>query len=471
MRLYNTMSRQVEDFTPRGPDIPVTIYACGITPYDVSHLGHVLVGVTYDTIARYLRYQGYQTRYVQNVTDIDDDILKRAARDGVAWDELGRTQTARYLATNDRMNINRPDVYAKATEETEKMVEIISGLLEEGLAYEKQGNIYFRVKNDPDYGKLSGFSEAEMLAIAAERGGKIEDPLKDYPLDFLLWQAAAPGEPTWPSPWGPGRPGWHIECSAMSMRYLGDTIDIHGGGSDLIFPHHESEIAQSEGFSHKPFVRFWMHVGMLCYQGEKMSKSLGNLVLAPKLLDDGYSPDAIKLCLFAHRYREAWDYVDSAIEEGQALANLLKEAASDADASGGAASGIDYGRSFRARFDAAMDDDLDTPAATLPILRELAEQIQAARARRHRRQRRPRPAARTRSRCAGPHPELVQRSRATDQDRGPAPVWRGVALFAVSVTESRMFEYTTPEPAAHWCMAADDQRSARARARSGGHPA
>jgi L-cysteine:1D-myo-inositol 2-amino-2-deoxy-alpha-D-glucopyranoside ligase len=377
MRLYNTMSRQVEDFTPRGPDIPVTIYACGITPYDVSHLGHVLVGVTYDVVARYLRYKGYQTRYVQNVTDIDDDILKRAARDGVPWDELGRTQTERYLATNDRMNINRPDVYAKATEETEKMVEIISGLLEEKLAYEKQGNIYFRVKNDPDYGKLSGFSEAEMLAIAAERGGKIEDPLKDYPLDFLLWQAAAPGEPTWPSPWGPGRPGWHIECSAMSMRYLGDTIDIHGGGSDLIFPHHESEIAQSEGFSHKPFVRIWMHVGMLCYQGEKMSKSLGNLVLAPKLLDEGNSPDAIKLTLLAHRYRDAWDYEDSALEAGRELANLLKEAASEADASGGAASGIDTA-DIRARFDAAMDDDLDTPVAT-SVLRELAEQIQAAR--------------------------------------------------------------------------------------------
>jgi L-cysteine:1D-myo-inositol 2-amino-2-deoxy-alpha-D-glucopyranoside ligase len=308
MRLYNTATGQVEEFTPRGPDVPVTIYACGITPYDVSHLGHALVCLTYDVLGRYLRYRGFQTRYVQNVTDIDDDILKRAARDGVPWDELGRTQTERYLATMDRLNMLRPDVYAKATEETDKMIEIISGLLEDGLAYNKGGNIFFRVKNDPNYGKLSKLDRDEMLRLAAERGGKPHDPLKDDPLDFLLWQAAAPGEPTWPSPWGPGRPGWHIECSAMAMRYLGDTIDIHGGGSDLIFPHHESEIAQSEGYTGKePFVRYWMHVGMLRYQGEKMSKSLGNLVMAPVLLET-YSPDAIRLALLSHRYRESWEY-------------------------------------------------------------------------------------------------------------------------------------------------------------------
>ncbi|HEY8600194.1 MAG TPA: cysteine--tRNA ligase [Thermomicrobiales bacterium] len=370
MRLYNTMTGQVEEFTPRGADVPVTIYACGITPYDVSHLGHALVGLTYDVLGRYLRYRGFQTRYVQNVTDIDDDILKRAARDGVAWDELGRTQTDRYLATMDRLNILRPDVYARATEETEKMVEIIGGLLEDGLAYNKEGHIFFRVKKDADYGKLSKYDRAEMLEIAAERGGKPNDPLKDDPLDFLLWQAAAPGEPTWPSPWGPGRPGWHIECSAMSMKYLGETIDVHGGGTDLIYPHHESEIAQSEGFSKKPFVRYWMHVGMLRYEGEKMSKSLGNLVMAPKLLET-YSPDAIRLCLFSHRYREAWDYEDSAIEEGQALADRLKEAATAAV--GDAPTGIDAD-GVRERFIAAMDDDYDTPTV-LVILREFAEQI------------------------------------------------------------------------------------------------
>ncbi len=374
MRLYNTMSGQIEDFTPRGADVPVTIYACGITPYDVSHLGHALVCLTYDVLGRYLRYRGYQTRYVQNVTDIDDDILKRAARDGVTWDELGRTQTARYLATMDRLNMLRPDVYAKATEETGKMVEIIAGLLAAGLAYNRQGNVFFRVAADPDYGKLSKYDRAEMLAIAAERGGNPNDPLKDDPLDFLLWQAAAPGEPTWPSPWGPGRPGWHIECSAMSMRYLGDTIDVHGGGTDLIFPHHESEIAQSESFSKQPFVRYWMHVGMLRYQGEKMSKSLGNLVMAPELLET-YSPDAIRLCLLAHSYRESWDYEDDAIVEAQALANVLTAAAR---AGGAAATATIDAEATRRRFEAAMDDDYDTPTV-LPILRDLATQIQAAR--------------------------------------------------------------------------------------------
>ncbi len=375
MRLYNTMSGRIEDFTPRGTDVPVTIYACGITPYDVSHLGHALVGLTYDVLGRYLRYRGHQTRYVQNVTDIDDDILKRAARDGIAWDELGRTQTARYLETMDRLNILRPDVYAKATEETPKMVEIIGGLLERGLAYNKAGNIFFRVGGDPEYGKLSKYDRAEMLAIAAERGGKPNDPLKDDPLDFLLWQAAAPGEPTWPAPWGEGRPGWHIECSAMGMKYLGETIDVHGGGSDLIFPHHESEIAQSEGYTEHPFVRYWMHVGMLRYEGEKMSKSLGNLVMAPKLLED-YSPDAIRLCLLAHRYRDAWDYEDSAIEEAQALADLLHEAATGDPGDG---PGTIDAAGARARFLAAMDEDLDTPNALL-VLRELAGQIMQARA-------------------------------------------------------------------------------------------
>ena len=370
MRLYNTMSGQVEEFTPRGPDVPVTVYACGITPYDVSHLGHALVGTTYDLLCRYLRYRGLQTRYVQNVTDIDDDILKRAARDGVPWDELGRMQTERFLETMDRLNVQRPDVYAKATEETATMVEIIGGLLEQGHAYERDGNVYFRISSDPDYGKLSHLDRETMLQIAAERGGRVDDPLKDDPLDFLLWQAAAPGEPTWPSPWGPGRPGWHIECSAMSMRYLGETIDVHGGGTDLIFPHHESEIAQSESYSGKPFVRYWMHVGMLRYQGEKMSKSLGNLVMVPQLLET-YTPDAVRICLMSHRYREAWDYDDLAMPPAQQLADDLKAAANDA--SGGSGRAMDPGDARR-RFEEALDDDLDTPAA-LEALRILMGDI------------------------------------------------------------------------------------------------
>ncbi len=378
MRLYNTLTGRLEDFTPRTPGTPVTIYACGITPYDVSHLGHALVGLTYDVLTRYLQYCGYATRYVQNVTDIDDDILRKAAEVGVPWDELGRQQTAAYLEAMDRLNIRRPDVYPKATEETPGMIAIIGRLLERGHAYERGGNIYFRVASDPEYGKLSRYDREEMLRIAAERGGKPDDPLKDDPLDFLLWQAAAPGGPSWPSPWGPGRPGWHIECSAMSMRYLGETVDIHGGGSDLIFPHHESEIAQSEGSTGKPFVRYWMHVGMLRYEGEKMSKSLGNLVMVPQLLEH-YSPDAIRLCLLGHRYRDSWDFEEGAMEDAQALADELAVAVRLEDAPEGMAEeerGIVDSELTRFEFRRAMDDDLDTPAA-VAVLREHAWQIRA----------------------------------------------------------------------------------------------
>lgn len=370
MRLYNTMTGQVEEFVPRGADQPVTLYVCGITPYDVSHLGHALVGTTYDVLLRLLRYTGHATRYVQNVTDIDDDILRRAAEIHVPWDELGREQTALYLDTLDRLNVMRPDIYAKATEETAKMIEIIGGLLEGGHAYEREGHIYFRAASDPDYGALSKLDRAEMLSIAAERGGKVDDPLKDDPLDFLLWQAAAPGEPTWPSPWGPGRPGWHIECSAMSMRYLGDTIDIHGGGSDLIYPHHESEIAQSQCFSGQPFVRYWMHVGMLRCEGEKMSKSLGNLVMAPRLLET-YSADAIRVCLMGRRYRESWDFDLEQMIAAQEFADRLR-AAAHAEGGSGAPVAVD---GVRETFVAALEDDLDTPAA-LAVLGDLKLQVE-----------------------------------------------------------------------------------------------
>ena len=376
MQLYNTQTGRVEAFAPG--EGGVGIYVCGVTPYDTTHIGHAFVFLTFDVLIRHLRAQGLDVTYVQNVTDIDDDILRKAAEVGIPWDELGRQQTAAYLETMDRLNIRRPDVYPKATEETPKMIEIIGGLLEGGHAYERAGNIYFRVASDPEYGKLSRYDREEMLRIAAERGGKPDDPLKDDPLHFLLWQASAPGEPSWPSPWGPGRPGWHIECSAMSMRYLGETIDIHGGGSDLIFPHHESEIAQSEGVTGAPFVRYWMHVGMLRYEGEKMSKSLGNLVLVPRLLER-YSPDAIRLCLLAHRYRDSWDFAYPQMDDAQGFAEQLRAALVASGEPGGADAGIAVD-ALRARFHAALDDDLDTPAA-LAVLRELVDQIRAGQSR------------------------------------------------------------------------------------------
>ncbi len=278
MKLFNTLTQSLEEFIPI--DNTVRIYVCGITPYDTTHLGHAFTYVSFDTLMRYLEYTGCKVKYVQNVTDIDDDILRKAREVGMAWDELGRRETERYLRDMDALNVRRPDVYAHASEETPTMIEIIQVLLAKGFAYENGGSVYYSVKRDAEFGGMAraiGLNDYHaMLTIANERGNFPDDPRKRDPLDFVLWQAQAPGEPAWPSPWGPGRPGWHIECSAMSMRYLGPQLDIHGGGEDLAFPHHTCEIAQSEHFTGKaPFSRFWVHTGMVHQDGEKMSKSLG----------------------------------------------------------------------------------------------------------------------------------------------------------------------------------------------------
>ncbi|MGH2544890.1 MAG: class I tRNA ligase family protein, partial [Ardenticatenaceae bacterium] len=221
----------------------VTIYVCGITPYDTTHLGHAFTYVTFDALIRYLEATGRTVRYVQNVTDIDDDVLRRAERDGIGWKELGDRETEHFLQDMAALNVRPPDIYPRATQEIEMILRITADLLEKKFAYERNGNVYYRVHSDPEFGQLSKLDYDVMLTTANERGNHPDDPNKEDPLDFVLWQAAQPGEPTWESPWGPGRPGWHIECSAMSMRYLGPTIDIHGGGADLLFPHHECEIA------------------------------------------------------------------------------------------------------------------------------------------------------------------------------------------------------------------------------------
>ncbi len=288
MKLFNTLTQSLEQFVPL-EDKKVRIYVCGVTPYDTTHLGHAFTYVSFDTLIRYLEFLGYTVNYVQNVTDIDDDVLRKARELGVAWDELGKRETERYLNDMDALNVRRPNVYARASAEIPTMLEIIQTLLARGLAYENQGNVYYSVKQDSGFGLMAqaiGLNDYQsMLTIANERGNFPDDPHKKDPLDFVLWQAQAPGEPAWPSPWGPGRPGWHIECSAMSLRYLGEQLDIHGGGADLAFPHHTCEIAQSEHFTDKaPFSRFWMHTGMVHQDGEKMSKSLGNLTLVSDLL-------------------------------------------------------------------------------------------------------------------------------------------------------------------------------------------
>jgi L-cysteine:1D-myo-inositol 2-amino-2-deoxy-alpha-D-glucopyranoside ligase len=372
MNLYNSATRLVEPLTVI--DNHVGIYVCGVTPYDTTHAGHAFTFLTFDILVRFLRSRGYKVTYVQNVTDIDDDILRKSKELGTTWDELGRSETDKYLNDMRQLNALPFDHYLRATETVPLMVSLIETLVEEGHAYVANGSVYFSVSSDPEFGKLSRIPRGEMLAVANERGNNPDDPNKQDPIDFVLWQAAKPGEPTWDSPWGPGRPGWHIECSAMSMSVLGNTVDIHGGGADLIFPHHECEIAQSENATGvRPFTRYWMHVAMVEYQGEKMSKSLGNLVIASNVLAD-YPADAFRLYLFSHHYRTPWEYIDEEIDGFAELARDMCEAIDTPSYSIGEM--LDSSR-YRKRYIAAMENDLDTPAA-IEQLRLLTSEILSA---------------------------------------------------------------------------------------------
>ena len=372
MKLFNTLTQSLEDFVPL-TDKKVTMYVCGVTPYDTTHLGHAFTYVTFDTLRRYLDFRGYAVNYVQNVTNIDDDILRKAREVGMAWDELGDRETAQYLRDMDILNVQRPTVYARATDEIPGMIEMIQSLIAKGYAYESGGNVYFSVRKDPDFGIMAraiGLNDYHaMLTIANERGNYPDDTRKKDPLDFVLWQAQAPGEPAWPSPWGPGRPGWHIECSAMSMRYLGPQIDIHGGGADLTFPHHTCEIAQSEHFTGKsPFVRYWMHTGMVYQEGEKMSKSLGNLTLVRNLIKD-YSADAIRTVLLNHHYRYPWECFSQDLQGADETVEFFQQVRTIV---GRQPQGHD--ELLLDQFIAAMDNDLNTPQALL-LLRQASETV------------------------------------------------------------------------------------------------
>jgi L-cysteine:1D-myo-inositol 2-amino-2-deoxy-alpha-D-glucopyranoside ligase len=373
MNLYNSLTQRVEPLDVR--DNHVGIYVCGVTPYDTTHAGHAFTFLTFDILVRYLRYLGHDVTYVQNVTDIDDDILRKSKELGMTWDELGRRETDKYLADMVALNALPFDHYLRATDTVAEMLDLTARLIDSGHAYESQGSVYFSVASDPDFGKLSRIPRDQMLEVANERGNVPDDPNKRDPIDFVLWQAAKPGEPTWDSPWGAGRPGWHIECSAMAMKALGPTVDIHGGGADLIFPHHECEIAQSENATNvTPFSRFWMHVGMVEYQGEKMSKSLGNLVIASQVLER-YSSDGFRLYLFSHHYRSQWEYMDDEIDEWETLARDMYEAIETPSYSiGGDALDVDRHIDL---FTAAMDSDLDTGTA-IAHLRSITEEILAA---------------------------------------------------------------------------------------------
>jgi L-cysteine:1D-myo-inositol 2-amino-2-deoxy-alpha-D-glucopyranoside ligase len=371
VNLYNTLTRKVEPFAPIGKD--VGIYVCGITPYDTTHIGHAFTYTSVDILIRYLRLMELKVTYVQNVTDIDDDILRKAAEVGEDWDMLGNRWTAHYIQDMKSLNVIPPDYFPRATEVIPEIIQWVLNLLEAGVAYESGGCVYYDVYAWSQFGKLCAIPPEERQAVANERGNKPDDPHKRDPLDFVLWQAQAPGEPAWESPWGPGRPGWHIECSTMATMYLGAPVDIHGGGADLCFPHHEGEIAQFEPLNPgDPFVRYWMHVAMVEYEGAKMSKSLGNLVMVRDLLGK-YSPDALRLYLGGHHYRDNWSFSERELRDAQNRAGRIVRAF---DSPSGKGHPLDAAGAW-ASFVLAMDDDLDTPAAS-QVLEDLAEQIQDA---------------------------------------------------------------------------------------------
>ena len=371
MNLYNTRSRAIEEFHPRAGSI--SLYVCGITPYDTTHLGHAFTYTAADVLVRYLESQGLTVRYVQNVTDIDDDIVRKAREVGEDWRTLGDRWTAHFIRDMQALNVRPPDAYPRASDVIPEIVEAVRALIARGLAYQSGGSVYFHVDAWPEFGQLGQLTRAEMLSVANERGNRPHDPNKRNPLDFVLWQAQAPGEPAWKSPWGPGRPGWHIECSVMSMQFLGKTIDIHGGGEDLAFPHHECEIAQVEPVTGaKPFVRVWLHAAMVEHEGAKMSKSLGNLVMVSDLLRR-WPADSVRLYLSRHHYRRPWSHNVDELTEADRLAGKLRAAAT---VRGGGGEMLDAGIAQKA-FTAAMDDDLDTGAA-LARLEALADSIQAA---------------------------------------------------------------------------------------------
>ncbi len=356
LKIFNTLSRKKETF--KAKDNKVGLYVCGITPYNVTHLGHAFTYTFFDVAVRYLRHLGFKVTYVQNLTDIDDDILKKAGEVKQNWRLLGEKNVAIFLNDNDWLGNLRSDVYPRATDHIKEIIEIIGKLLKKKFAYKKNGNVYFSVNSFKDYGKLSKLASDKMLAVANQRGNNPKDPNKKNPLDFVLWQARKPSEPSWPSPWGAGRPGWHIECSAMSRRYLGDTADLYGGGADLIFPHHESSIAQTEAFTGKPFARYWLHTAMLRYQDKKMSKSLGNLILIG-VLRKRYSPNAVRLYLLSHYYRRAWSADLKDLDKMKKLNELFKKAWQKSSGFGEPLVINHYIKSFFK----VLDDDFNTPLA------------------------------------------------------------------------------------------------------------
>jgi L-cysteine:1D-myo-inositol 2-amino-2-deoxy-alpha-D-glucopyranoside ligase len=362
IKLYDTARRAI---VPFAPDHVVRMYVCGITPYDSTHLGHAATYLTYDILTRRLEELGHEVRMVRNITDVDDSILPKARELGIPYLELAEAEITRFRSDMDALGMRPPISEPRATETIDEIVSIVERLLDSGHAYLTHGTAYFDISTSSRFGELSHYSPEQMVRLARARGGNPEDPHRRDPLDFVLWQPSLADEPAWRAPFGVGRPGWHIECSAMSMQELGPTLDLHGGGTDLIFPHHECEIAQSEALTGKPFVRHWLHSAMVAYEGEKMSKSLGNLVFISDLLKVA-DPRAIRLALMHHHYRSGFEWHDTDIQDGNALLHRLVAAAQRT-------TGPDP-TPFAVRVRAAIDQDLDAPKA-LEALGELADAI------------------------------------------------------------------------------------------------
>jgi len=368
MKLFNTLTGEEELFQPYDGKT-VKMYVCGVTPYSSTHVGHALSYVVFDTLRRYLEYLGYDVKHVQNFTDVDDKIIQRANEEGITGDQLTDRFIGDFFATMDRLNVQRADSYPRATQEIPGIISTITTLIDKEFAYPANGDVYFRVTKSNDYGKLSHRTLDGMIA-----GARIQiDENKEHPMDFVLWKAAKPGEPSWDSPWGLGRPGWHIECTAMALDQLGDPLDIHGGGHDLVFPHHENEIAQSEAFTGRiPFTRHWVHNGLLQFGEDKMSKSLGNLVSAEEALEN-YTPDALRIYFLDSHYRSPLSYSSEGAAARERSMDRLRQALKTGSSTGDA---LDPGP-FKDRFLLAMDDDLNTPQA-IACLFDLAREINRA---------------------------------------------------------------------------------------------
>ncbi|MEA3469176.1 MAG: cysteine--tRNA ligase [Thermodesulfobacteriota bacterium] len=388
VKIYNTLTRKKELFQPIEPG-HIKLYVCGITSYDYCHIGHARSALAFDMIVRYLRYLGNKVTYIRNFTDIDDKIIARAAEQGTTTEELANRFIDEFYVDMDKLGVDRPTMEPKATEHIQEMVDLISELIAKNMAYPAGGDVYYSVNSFAEYGKLSGRNLEDMQA-----GARVSvNENKTNPMDFVLWKASKPGEPSWDSPWGQGRPGWHIECSAMSRKYLGSTFDIHGGGQDLIFPHHENELAQSEGANEKPFVNMWIHHGFVTIRDEKMSKSLGNFLTIRDILDH-YHPEVLRFFIFSTQYRNPLDFSEAAMQDAMAGLDRLYECVAAVDRlnagrpenTDSVASSKDRTKitAMEERFQKAMNNDFNTAQAqgtffeTVKVMNKIMRQLPEA---------------------------------------------------------------------------------------------